>query len=880
VQGPRARPDVDVRVELRGAGARPAGDLSVDAQTHAHVRGGVLQTEGWLAGGRLVRLDFQGELPVQAIATQPATAPVRFDLRLAKLDLARLAETAKIDALQRQQVRGVIDARIVAAGTLAAPRATVSLDASEVGTEKIQHVDAHLGLLIEKGTAALDGAVLLGGDPALAVTAQAPFDLIHALRDRAYLAVTKLPLDRLARSGLLPAGSSGTVSLSARLTGTVADPIVELNTAGEDVTVGRLHDLAFQGTLGIGDKVKATFGAQSQGDVVARMDASASLSGAELVELVERRSDRQAIAPLLDRAVSFNLEIPGLPIARASQLAGRGAVAEGRLAGRVAVSGTPARPQVTGQLTLRDLTAQQNKLGAADLYLEGNSGGALLHVGIDPPGGGRFLGHVKLDADLGGRTLLVRGAAPVLEGRISGDISSRQLGLIPRLRRAGGTLDGAVKMGGTLSKPVAEGDAHLRRGLFDVVGQGVYEDVGLDAKFSPKEAVVDRITGTVGTGTFSAILVASRRPLPSAPNADRIEFTGEVHLGDSESVRDRKVPGTDRSLSAGPVPVRQAGEQRADISGELDIFGDYTDDVLTLNARIPDARIVIKQLPDKKLPRLKENPDVILVHPGERPHPPGREPGDVEAETEARNKATFRMNAHLDLDHLYVKAADFEFPVQSKMNFVFDSRQQEGPTADGTIHVPQGSFTALGRRFIIDDAKIIETGGDPSDPELEIKALYDNPQAKVTITVTGTAKDPQLDMSSNPPMDQDQIAFFLATGRIQGRATQQGGGVDLSGAATSVVGGLLFGQVRKELADVLPVDVITIDSSAQGVSGASIGKYIGDRVYIGYRQHFTETPYENNIEGHLEYEISRAVSAEVTFGDRTRDFSVLYTKDF
>ena len=135
-------------------------------------------------------------------------------------------------------------------------------------------------------------------------------------------------------------------------------------------------------------------------------------------------------------------------------------------------------------------------------------------------------------------------------------------------------------------------------------------------------------------------------------------------------------------------------------------------------------------------------------------------------------------------------------------------------------------------------------------------------------------------MSSNPAMDQDQIAFFLATGRIQGRATQQGGGVDLSGAATSVVGGLLFGQVRKELADVLPVDVITIDTSAQGVSGASVGKYIGDRVFIGYRQRFTETPYENNIEGHLEYEISRAVSAEVTYGDRTSNFSVLYTKEF
>jgi len=271
---------------------------------------------------------------------------------------------------------------------------------------------------------------------------------------------------------------------------------------------------------------------------------------------------------------------------------------------------------------------------------------------------------------------------------------------------------------------------------------------------------------------------------------------------------------------------------------------------------------------------------VILVHAGERPHPPGREPEEVAAELEARKNATFRMHAHLDLNHLYVKAPDFEFSVESQMNFDYDARNPDGLTADGVVHVPSGSFSALQRRFSIDDARIIETGGDITDPELDIKALYESTQAKVTIAITGTAKSPQIEMSSSPPMDQDQIAFFLATGRVQGHATQQGGGVDLRGAATSVVGSLLFGQVRKEISDVLPVDVITIDSGPQGVSGASVGKYIGDKVFIGYRQLFVENPYENSVEGRIEYEISRSVGAEVTIGDRTKDFAVLYTKDF
>src|SRR5207237_8246637 len=96
---------------------------------------------------------------------------------------------------------------------------------------------------------------------------------------------------------------------------------------------------------------------------------------------------------------------------------------------------------------------------------------------------------------------------------------------------------------------------------------------------------------------------------------------------------------------ARPVSRRQGAEQRADVSGEIDLFGDYTDSVLSLNAKIPDARIVIKQLQDKKLPGLKENPDVLLVHPGERPHPPRREPGDVEAADPARKTAKSRMHA-------------------------------------------------------------------------------------------------------------------------------------------------------------------------------------------------------------------------------------------
>jgi translocation and assembly module TamB len=346
-------------------------------------------------------------------------------------------------------------------------------------------------------------------------------------------------------------------------------------------------------------------------------------------------------------------------------------------------------------------------------------------------------------------------------------------------------------------------------------------------------------------------------------------------------VRDRKRP-DGKPLPKGALPIRQASEDVARVEGEMDLFGDYTDGLLTVNGKIPGATVKVLRLPDKKLPKLGPNPDVVLVHEGEKPHPVGKEPEEVVAEEKARREANFRVHAKLDIERIYVAAEDFEFPVQSSLTFDYDAKHPDQPTADGVIHVPQGSFTALGRRFSIADAKIIETGGEIANPELEIKAVYDAAPGKptVTINVTGSAKDPVIDMSSNPAMDQDAIAFYLATGRVEGRASTNGGSVDLEGAASSVVGGLLFGQVRNTLRSILPVDVLTVETQGGMLSQASVGKYIGDRIYIGYRQRLIPSPNENSVEGHIEYEISRSIAAEGTVGDKTKDISVLWTHDF
>jgi len=105
-QGPRAAPDLEVKLDVARAGAKPAGNLDVDAHVHGKVQKGRLQTEGQVTSGRLLRFDWNGQLPVEGLQHLADATPIQLDAHLASIDVARLAETAKIEKLQAHKAHG------------------------------------------------------------------------------------------------------------------------------------------------------------------------------------------------------------------------------------------------------------------------------------------------------------------------------------------------------------------------------------------------------------------------------------------------------------------------------------------------------------------------------------------------------------------------------------------------------------------------------------------------------------------------------------------------------------------------------------------------------------------------------------------------------
>ena len=159
-------------------------------------------------------------------------------------------------------------------------------------------MDARAGLLVEKGVAALDASLMLAGDPAAGLTAQAPLDLARALRDRAYvrgaldrplkaeLAVTQLPLERLSKSGLLPPGSGGNLSVSARLSGGAVETVLSNPSGTHRPDPDRMFDRFYRadpsrsaaaGGVGLGLSISRELAAAMKGRLWADFDDAGNL---------------------------------------------------------------------------------------------------------------------------------------------------------------------------------------------------------------------------------------------------------------------------------------------------------------------------------------------------------------------------------------------------------------------------------------------------------------------------------------------------------------------------------------------------------------------------------------------------------------------------
>lgn len=267
--------------------------------------------------------------------------------------------------------------------------------------------------------------------------------------------------------------------------------------------------------------------------------------------------------------------------------------------------------------------------------------------------------------------------------------------------------------------------------------------------------------------------------------------------------------------------------------------------------------------------------------PGVTP-PTARQAGAVatEAATEAAKKAGAAVAAntlnrlHLDLhviipDNMVLRGKDLRVGANSiglgNINVTVGGdvrvlRQPKVPTAVvGTVNTVRGTYDFRGRRFdILRDGRIAFQQ-EPTNPSINVTGERRIEPTGVTarIRIEGTARQPRLNFSSDPPMDESDVIALIVFNRPLS-ALESGERASIAEFAGTTAAGFIVSPLADTLGRALDLDIFEVGTTTDTSGGTggvvTAGKQINENLFFRFRQQFGGQEVSEFI---LEYQLRR-----------------------
>lgn len=839
--------DPRVRADLSGTIApMRLADLTLartQVRMHAQTGGRRLTGDLDLHGNEQLTVRFAAPLSIES------DAPLLVDVRLSGLQPQRYRLVLP-DSLQDLSGTVGLEARL--AGTLRRPEMQASVTMPSWSLGQLQQSSLRLGLSYRE--AALDVSAqlrLLAGSTMARDRPAAPQERLAAIGTLDAHVQVPVDLDPLKR----PMSQLSRVVRGAPLSGLVSIKGLDLQAlrlalpplADTPIKAGRIDgNVQVTGTfddphLGVGliarglaaadvDEIDVSLQAALDGDPAGRSDASLQvwLRGGALLRaearapgLLQRIRERQ---PLRDQPLSMDAFVPAYDLARATQFGGR-------VVANALVRGTPGRPDVRAQARVDGLRSVQTNFGTVqvqgDATYDGTAAAAQLEIREGQ--GGRLSVRAQVP---------VARAAPWQIDAIAQRfvIDLRGSGAVTAIRSAHAQVDGEVHLRGSRAQPEPAGSLQVRDGALALAADPTeYRDVRLDLRLQRGELTLRELSMTSTGGGIARLAGVARLQGASLQRAD-------AHL----------------TVERFPAQRGGAGfwlDARADLS---------VDGGRPLRARvsIPEASVRLPQLAmGKKLQPLEPLQDVRFVD---------RRAQREEAKQAARAGAEVLAEIAVQAPGVNLRSGEISSVAQADLVVVIAPPQVR---LRGAAGASGGWVEILGRRYNIDRARAGFSGEAAPDPTLDVRLTRQAPSALLVLEAHGTAKRPELRLTSEPPIyDQSQVIAMVLNGD-PGQTQGPERGIDQR--VVGALSGLILGQLKSQLAAQLPVDVLKVDVGSEGYTGLAdtrleVGKYLSDDLYISYMHQFgsqTGTRRRNTNQASLEYRFLRSYNLVTMFGD-------------
>jgi hypothetical protein len=159
----------------------------------------------------------------------------------------------------------------------------------------------------------------------------------------------------------------------------------------------------------------------------------------------------------------------------------------------------------------------------------------------------------------------------------------------------------------------------------------------------------------------------------------------------------------------------------------------------------------------------------------------------------------------------------------------------------GTVNTVRGFYEFQGRRFELQrDGLIRFVGLESPNPVLDIRATRLISGVEAIVHVRGTARAPELELSSNPPLDRADILSLIVFNRSI-NDLNEGERVSLAQRAGAIASGFVAAPLAQSIGQALDVDLFEIEPIEMGGqmgAGVTLGQQIGEHLFVKFHQEF------------------------------------------
>ncbi len=151
------------------------------------------------------------------------------------------------------------------------------------------------------------------------------------------------------------------------------------------------------------------------------------------------------------------------------------------------------------------------------------------------------------------------------------------------------------------------------------------------------------------------------------------------------------------------------------------------------------------------------------------------------------------------------------------------------PDLTGEARLVRGRADLLGRSFDLERGQVV-LDGDPGQARLDVAAVNARPDLTARIEVEGALNAPQVRLTSEPALPEDEVASRILFGQSAGNLTALQA-AQLAGALASLSGGSGLDPLGA-LRQAAGLDLLGVRRNAAGETVVSGGRYLTDDVFL------------------------------------------------